>query len=557
MEKLLAGDFQHTIYVSFPRESPGASEDDPFGGPENLMNLLTKEEIKDGVEIRFETKIVRRIEEIPASDWESAYPQVLEGYRFFKALDDSNLQQFSLYYILVYQEGRPAGAACCFLMDYSLDTTVQRPLRTFAIFLKKYFPSIFNFKVLMCGSPTGPGRLGIIGEPIGTFGAIYKALEDIAEKEKVAIIAFKEFDTSYREALTSLTQKGFHRFDGFPNTKQEVHYENFDSYLKSLSYATRYDLKRKFRKVDGQVPIDLEITGRLGSALEESYDLYRQMLLKHETIFEVLSKEFFVRISEEMPGETKFFLWRIHGKLVAFAFCLTSKDYLLDCHIGLDYSVAYQYHLYFVRFRDIMDWSLKNGIHTYEMGNTNYDPKKRLGFRLIPQDIYAKHRNRYINPLLKIFCHFLEPKHSDPFLKELSKPKDQPKKSLSWGVFFMIILSSAVNGVAQVLMKKGLPVGVDIFSVGGLGHFLSRSASLELVWVGIILYASNFFLWVLVLSRIDLVVAIVLASTSYLILPILSIAFLHEKVSLVRWAGIALIMLGVYFVSQSSEEIKK
>lgn len=504
------------------------------------MSLLVNEEISEnGLGCRFETKIVRRIEEIPAADWESVYPQVLEGYRFFKALDDSNLRQFSLYYIMVYREGKPVGAATCFLMDYSLDTTVQGPLRTFAIFLKKNFPSIFNFKSLMCGSPTGPGRLGIVGAPIGTFEAIYEALEDIAEKEKVAIIAFKEFDPSYRDTLTHLARKGFHRFESFPNTKQDIHYENFESYLKSLSYATRYDLKRKFKKADGQASIDLEITNHLDSVLDEAYALYRQMLLKHKNIFEVLPKEFFVRVSREMPAETKFFLWRINGKLVAFAFCLTAKDYFLDCHIGLDYSVAYQYHLYFIRFRDIMGWCLKNGIRTYEMGCTNYDPKKRLGFQFIPQDIYAKHRNRYINPLLKALCRFLEPKRSDPFLKELHRPKDQPRKSLSWGVFFMIILSSAVNGVAQVLMKKGLSVSPD------------------LVWAGVILYASNFFLWVLILSRIDLVIAIVLTSTSYLILPILSIAFLHEKVSLVRWAGISLIMLGVYFVSRSSGEIRK
>ncbi len=406
----------------------------------------------------------------------------------------------------------------------------------------------------MCGAPTGPGRLGIVGEPIRTFEAIYKALEDIAEKEKVAIIAFKEFDASYRGVLTSLTQKGFHRFDGFPNTKQEIRYESFATHLNSLSYATRYDLKRKFKKVDGQVPMDLEITNHLDGALEEVYNLYQQMVLKHKTIFEVLPKEFFIRISEEMPEETKFFLWRIRGKLVAFAFCLTLKDYFLDCHIGLDYSVAYQYHLYFIRFRDIMRWCIKNGIRTYEMGCTNYDPKKRLGFEFIPLDIYVLHRNRHVNPLLKVFCRFLEPKRSDPFLKELNRPKDRPRKSLSWGVFFMIILSNAVNGVAQVLMKKGLPVGIDLFSADGLGHFLSRSVSSELVWTGIILYASNFFLWMLILSRLDLVVAIVFASIGYLILPILSIGFLHEKVSLVRWAGIALIMLGVYFVSRRSGE---
>jgi len=531
------------------------------------MSLLTNEEIKDGTQtqhpskngagIRFETKIVRRIEEIPASDWESVYPKALEGYRFFRTIDDSNLNQFSFHYILIYQDGKPAGAASCFLMNYSLDTTVQGSFKTFTSFLRRIFPGILDSKTLMCGSPIGPGKMGVAGNTQGVFEAIYKAIEAIAEKEKVAIIAFKEFDSSYRGLFSSLAKQGFHRFDSFPNTDKEIHFENFEAYLKSLSYKTRYDLKRKFKKVDGHVPIDLEITHQLdGGILEEAYGLYRQVILKHPVAFEVLPKEFFANVSKHMPQETRFFLWRIRGKLVAFEFCLVSGDYFLDCYLGLDYSVAYQHHLYFVRFRDLINWCIKNGIRRYEMGCTNYDPKKRLGFQFIPLDIYAKHRNRWINSFLRVFCRFLEPKRFDPVLKELDRPKDRPRKSLSWGVFFMIILSDAVNGVAQVLMKKGLPAGMDLFSVGGLGNFLSRSASSELVWAGIILYASNFFLWMLILSRLDLVIAIALASTSYLILPILSIAFLHEKVSLVRWAGIALIMLGVYFVSRSSGENK-
>ena len=35
---------------------------------------------------------------------------------------------------------------------------------------------------------------------------------------------------------------------------------DFEQYLKTLSGATRYDLKRKFEKVDGRIKIDLEIS---------------------------------------------------------------------------------------------------------------------------------------------------------------------------------------------------------------------------------------------------------------------------------------------------------
>jgi len=110
-----------------------------------------------------------------------------------------------------------------------------------------------------------------------------------------------------------------------------------------------------------------------------------------------------------MPDETKFFLWKINNKLVAFAFCLVSENYFIDYYLGFDYPIAYKYNLYFVRFRDLMNWCIENKIKKYEMGQTGYEPKRRLGFRLIPLYIYAKHRSKFFNPIFKILSYLMRP----------------------------------------------------------------------------------------------------------------------------------------------------
>ena len=110
-----------------------------------------------------------------------------------------------------------------------------------------------------------------------------------------------------------------------------------------------------------------------------------------------------------MPGETRFFLWTIDKKIVAFAFCLVSGDYFIDYYLGFDYAVAYDYHLYFVRFRDLMNWCIGNKIKKYEMGATGYEPKRRLGFNFIPLYIYVKHLNKFFNPIFKVICRLLQP----------------------------------------------------------------------------------------------------------------------------------------------------
>ncbi len=276
-----------------------------------------------------------------------------------------------------------------------------------------------NPRILICGLPMGQGRIGIAQEPWVIIKAIYKGMEQIARQEQAGIIAFKDFDLSYRKVLDECLDSGFLRIDSLPSTDMDIHFSSFDEYLKTLSSVSRSGLKRKFKKIDGKVKIDLEITNKLDdSVLDRVYTLYLQTCERQEVGLEKLSIDFFKNISRNMPHETRFFLWRIDNKIAAFAFCLASGDYFIDYYLGFDYSVAHQYHLYFVRFRDLMNWCIENKIKKYEMGATGYEPKRRLGFNFIPLYIYVKHRNKLFNPIFKTLCRVLQPSNFHPVFKE-------------------------------------------------------------------------------------------------------------------------------------------
>ena len=122
-----------------------------------------------------------------------------------------------------------------------------------------------------------------------------------------------------------------------------------------------------------------------------------------------------------MPHNAKFFLYRINGRLVAFLLCLASKDIIIDYYVGLDYSVAHKYHLYFIKFRDTLNYCIKHRIKRYEMGTTGYEPKRRLGFDFVPLYLYVKLRNRMLRPVFNLICQFLKFDNFDPALKEGKK----------------------------------------------------------------------------------------------------------------------------------------
>jgi len=107
-------------------------------------------------------------------------------------------------------------------------------------------------------------------------------------------------------------------------------------------------------------------------------------------------------------------------------------------------------------------------------------------------------------------------------------------------IFSLIMFLDVLDTVAQLLMKKGI------------GHLDETY-----FWVGFFIYISTFFLWMRILSKIDLSIALPVASIGYMLIPIASVAFLHEQVSMVCWAGICFIVLGVSFVSKSEAKVIK
>ena len=372
--------------------------------------------------LTLKTRVARKITEIPADDWNKVYPDILESYNFYKTLDEAGLGQFTLFYIVVYVRKNPVAATACFLVNYPLDTSISGPLRRVTNSIKKVMPNIFSLKAVICGAPMNQGKIGIAGDADTIMKAILRRMEQIAKKNKAPIVAFKDFDQTHTKILDPLQKAGFSKFDSLPTTILNVWFKDFEEYLMTLSSASRYDLRRKFRKVDGHVKIYLEIVDALeGRALHEVYKLYLDIVAKHDMNFELLPIEFFKKISINMPGHAKFFLWRIDGKLVMFLFGMASKDLFIDYYVGFDYSLALKYHLYFVKFRETLNWCIRHKIKQYEMGITGYEPKRRLGFDFIPLYLYVKLRNRMLRPIFNLICQFLKFENFDPALKKGKK----------------------------------------------------------------------------------------------------------------------------------------
>jgi len=130
------------------------------------------------------------------------------------------------------------------------------------------------------------------------------------------------------------------------------------------------------------------------------------------------------------------------------------------------------------------------------------------------------------------------------------------EKKVTLKILFLLIASDMLETAIHFFFKKGALAQTD-FSVVDLPSalvFLKTIFSSPFLWAGLFTVAVVFVIWSTILSKIDLSVAVPIASFSYILVPVVSVIFLHEQISALRWVGILLILTGVIFVSLSSKE---
>lgn len=120
---------------------------------------------------------------------------------------------------------------------------------------------------------------------------------------------------------------------------------------------------------------------------------------------------------------------------------------------------------------------------------------------------------------------------------------------MGW-VFLMTSLVIAVAG--QILTKWGIDCsGVMALGKASLLNQVRVFITTPAIVVGGALYALSFFFYLNALTLLDLSKASPGLSLSY-VLVVLSGQFLfHEQVTPIRWIGVILIVVGVFFISRS------
>jgi predicted N-acyltransferase len=370
--------------------------------PDGLARILTRAEVQN------------------CDAWKRAFRNKCKDHRYYEIVEETLEGDFEHHYLALQDDsGNVRAIQPVFFVRQNLVEGVPGKIRSAVDLVRKTFPHFLTMRVLMVGCAAGAGEPGACDEKDEAWvaKALHASLRTYAQQERASLVVLKDFPAKYRLALETFHANGYARVPSMPMTRLALNYHDWEELLRTLSKATRKDLRRKFRKAERAPKIDMEIVSDITPYVDEIYPLYLQVHERSPLKFETLTKNYFRAVGQRIPERTRFFIWRQSGKIIAFSFCLVCDDIIYDECIGLDYCVALDLHLYFYTRRDIISWSLQQGLKYYYSNPLNYQPKLQLRSELMPLDLYVMHTSALLNPIFRRAIKYLGPTRHDPVLR--------------------------------------------------------------------------------------------------------------------------------------------
>ena len=307
---------------------------------------------------------VEELEEPPAG----FLADELEGYEFYKAFQEAQIEGFELGYLQARRNGVAVATAPYFSQRYPINTTLKGGL------LKRLLRPFWF-------------RIACIGHPLADFGMIdgevsAEVLEAFNRKllRKAPIIAYKDFPES-------MPLSGFSVEPGLPVAALEIK----GDYWSGLKQHVRSDFRRRLRKAKV-----LRIEERDGFPAEYGdrlYELYLNVHRRGEFSFETLTRKYFERVGPF----SKYVLYWEGDVLIGFCLLMCKGKRMHYKYLGMDYERGRPLGLYFIMSLSHIEMCLRDGYTIYQTGCTTYEFKQRLGSALLPVFLFFRHRNPIVN----------------------------------------------------------------------------------------------------------------------------------------------------------------
>lgn len=120
-------------------------------------------------------------------------------------------------------------------------------------------------------------------------------------------------------------------------------------------------------------------------------------------------------------------------------------------------------------------------------------------------------------------------------------------------VWLGLLITIVTDTVVQMVWKSAV---LAVPESAGFTETIRTLTIQPMFYLLLLLFGIQFICWILLLSRADLSYAQPITALSFVSVAFCSVIFFGEKVGLVRMAGIAMILAGVWFISSTNHRTK-
>jgi predicted N-acyltransferase len=349
----------------------------------------------------YRVRVVDHAADLASTHWSKvreATASVFMDPRFLTTVEHAFASQGRFLYVLVVdRRERPMAwaALCTFPVD--ILTLAGPGVQSLAGWVRTVSPRLGLMRALFVGLPVSLGQnhlsMSPDAEPEAVLVALDEALSEIAGRERVWLVVWKEFDPHGAARLTPLLARGYRRAESPAMHELDARFKDFADYCAALKSHYRYDVRRSERKFreSGLKVAQLRDAGEIRRLYTpEVHRLYEAVVAKSRVKLEVLPIEFFHELTRHLPDLVSLTVITNGHRIVAFNWGLMDGRVHHYLFCGMDYAVAHDADLYFNLMYHQLDDALRRGPERIEVGQTADTFKARLGCRATPRYFFVK-----------------------------------------------------------------------------------------------------------------------------------------------------------------------
>jgi hypothetical protein len=490
---------------------------------------------------------VERIEHIDRRAWAACFPGEVENYEYHCAVEHVGLEGFEFGWYVAHRDALIVCAVPVFFTTYDLTTTAEGRTQRWARTVQPWVPGQLHLKLSCLGSPvTERFQLGLhpdldADEAAEVLSIVLSFWAEHAAWRGIGLLGVKDVSDRDRAMLgAKLEAFALKPVLGLPTANVRVGFSNEAQYLSSLSSATRKDLRRKLKR---RADVRIEVRNDPGPYLAQVAAMYAETRERSDWTFENLPAAYFEEVLRRMGEGALLVLYFHEGELLAANLLLLGETDLVDKFFVMRGDAGRKLNLYFLSWLQNIELCIEKGLSSYVCGQGAAETKLRLGSHLSRSWIYFKHQNPILNLALGAISGLLAVQQPDERGADARTAANTQAAAPGRTYVLWLIFVSLETG-AQLALKEASNAGTAGW-LNSIGPIVNNPWFLG----SIACDAANLLVWLAILRRHELSVAVPLSSMTYFAVLLASALLLHEPVRGFQLAGLFLVGIGVPLVS--------